>query len=629
MDPEKNDIDPTWWVTAFDNANVEQYEPAELLSTRLAQLAKQEGIGEFQKMALEVLTLATSALLKPADWLEPFSPAIDFGNRRSVIPADLTTEQIALLARIAPLLDRPDLRARVADVAWVYGDRSNVAMLDLAIHAYRAAPLTSDVWFSIGRDAWQRAFELAKRQGADGVVRIQEMTKALKDEVLAGTLADRFRVPDCAALLREQGQVARVERGEVAVHLTTLAAAAKGIDPRLSRHLEREAAAWLGDDADAVNAATDRVARTYIAEADDRAADPAGGAMAEGHFVEKAIATFRTLPRSYRLANGIEGLIVQLRDRLHASRETTLENMMRITSGPIDLTDMVSYAQEQVSGHADRFEALAMFATLVPPMDAERVRGAAEKAVDGSLSHIFGSATFSRDARKVAASEGSTRQPGDPAVENEIVRHITFQAQVLAQGLIRPALELLTFQHRYDRDYLTALCGESPTVPEGHAGLWGAGLTFGLAGDYGPAVAILVPQLEQVVRILLKRRGVHTLYVDEQTGVESEKSLKSLLEVAEAVDIFGAGIVMELRALLVVQGGFNLRNDTAHGLLDDANAWSYHAMYVWWFCLRLVLLPVIQTANAASRQQDAAEEAEDGKGDKADEQVPDSGSDST
>ena len=72
-------------------------------------------------------------------------------SKRTVVPADLGADQVALLARVAPLVERDDLRARVADVAWVYGDRSDVAMLDRAIDAYRAAPLTGDVWFSVGR----------------------------------------------------------------------------------------------------------------------------------------------------------------------------------------------------------------------------------------------------------------------------------------------------------------------------------------------------------------------------------------------------------------------------------------------------------------------------------------------
>ena len=128
------------------------------------------------------------------------------------------------------------------------------------------------------------------------------------------------------------------------------------------------------------------------------------------------------------------------------------------------------------------------------------------------------------------------------------------------------------------------------------------GLASGLNGDYGTAIAVIVPQLEQVVRTLLKRRGVHTLFVDDQTGVESEKSMTALLEMDETADIFGDGMMMELKALLVVQGAPNLRNDTAHGLLDDAAAWGYHSVYVWWFCLRLVLSPAIQILNRATNQ---------------------------
>jgi hypothetical protein len=60
---------------------------------------------------------------------------------------------------------------------------------------------------------------------------------------------------------------------------------------------------------------------------------------------------------------------------------------------------------------------------------------------------------------------------------------------------------------------------------------------------------------------------------------------------------------MELEALLVVQGGVNLRNDTAHGLLDDEAAWSVHSMYVWWFCLR----PVIQTGRSPRPRETSPE----------------------
>ena len=48
----------------------------------------------------------------------------------------------------------------------------------------------------------------------------------------------------------------------------------------------------------------------------------------------------------------------------------------------------------------------------------------------------------------------------------------------------------------------------------------------------------------------------------------------------------------ELRALLLEQGGANLRNNIAHGLFDDVASWSASSVYAWWLALRLVVTPL-------------------------------------
>jgi len=63
--------------------------------------------------------------------------------------------------------------------------------------------------------------------------------------------------------------------------------------------------------------------------------------------------------------------------------------------------------------------------------------------------------------------------------------------------------------------------------------------TFGMGADHGSAAAALAPQLEQLVRTLRKRHGAHTWYVDEQTGLESQKSLNALLDRDETADALG------------------------------------------------------------------------------------------
>lgn len=597
-------IDPMWWEGVLAAASLDdRYEPPELLSSHFERAAADPAVTGLHAQVLRVLAMVSSAMLNAEDWLEPFTPAMQISGKRTVVPADFDADQVALLARIAPLVERDDLRARVADVVWVYGDRSDIAMLDRAIDAYRAAPLTDDVWFSVGKDAWVRALALAARRGAAGRARVQEMSDALKAQVLAGQVTDNFNTVGFAETLRQHGRVDAAGRAEVREALFALAARASSVTPRLSRHLEREALAWLGgSDAAAANSATERVARTYIAEADSRIlTDPKAGALVEGHFLEKAIAVLRTIPRSYRLENGLDELIDDLRTRLRESRESSIEQMIRIQSDPVDLTDAVSYARSQVSGHADKFDALAAFATLAPPLDEASTRETAAKMLEGAISHMFGSSTFSSDFRKIASRPGSSGQADEDEVWAEMVRTVFFHSQLLGKGIIQPAQEVLTTEHRFSRQYMVSLCVESPTVPEGHETLWGDGLALGLGGNYGAAVSVLVPQLEQVVRVMLRRHDVYTLFVDEH-GVESEKSLNALLDMTETQDVFGAGMVMEMKAMLVVQGGPNLRNDVAHGLLDDNSAWSYSALYMWWFCLRLVTWPVIEMISRARTQ---------------------------
>src|SRR5690606_27535897 len=147
------------------------------------------------------------------------------------------------------------------------------------------------------------------------------------------------------------------------------------------------------------------------------------------------------------------------------------------------------------------------------------------------ISHIFPSSTFSSDFRKVAVRQGASQPADDDAAWSEMVRTVYFHAQMLGR-MIQAAQEVLTTEHRLDRQYMARLRTESPTVPPGHEGLWSVGLALGMDGNYAAAVCVLVPQLEQVVRVLLKRNGVHTLFVDD-LGVESEKSLNALLDMTE------------------------------------------------------------------------------------------------
>ena len=90
-----------------------------------------------------------------------------------------------------------------------------------------------------------------------------------------------------------------------------------------------------------------------------------------------------------------------------------------------------------------------------------------------------------------------------------------------------------------------------------------------------------------MVRFHLKQAGATTTNLDSK-GIENENGLATLMELPEADKIFGEDLAFEIRALFCDAFGPNLRNELAHGLLDDQACNSVSAIYAWWFCLRLV-----------------------------------------
>jgi len=115
----------------------------------------------------------------------------------------------------------------------------------------------------------------------------------------------------------------------------------------------------------------------------------------------------------------------------------------------------------------------------------------------------------------------------------------------------------------------------------------------GMNGDFLVAVSLLTPQVENAVRIVLKKAGVVTSKIDMR-NIEQERVLGALLDMDEAERVFGRDLMFDLRGLLVEKFGSNMRNELAHGLLDLDDFKGPDAEYLWWCALRLMFLPSLQ-----------------------------------
>jgi hypothetical protein len=159
---------------------------------------------------------------------------------------------------------------------------------------------------------------------------------------------------------------------------------------------------------------------------------------------------------------------------------------------------------------------------------------------------------------------------------------------IVVQGDVWPALEVLLLEHRLQESDFVSLAKHSPIVPNGRERLFGKALFAGYDRDFVSALHLLIPQIEHMVRVHLKQAGAKTTNLDKD-GIENENGLSTLMDLPEANQVFGEAIAFEIRALFCDPFGPNLRNELAHGLLDEHACHSPSAIYAWWFALKLVV----------------------------------------
>lgn len=596
------------WKQALGEATREGYSAMWHALSAVARIAIEQGHNK-QGKVLWLLADACSMMLSPSSKNEPFKPYAVFHDRRSAIPDDLPEADITFFAQILDAVDDSWLKARLADLVWLRGKPRNTAFALKAIDAYRSLPLDHDTWLHGGSDCWARAISLALMLKAGAGDRLEQMETSIIAAFNAATWDDGFFGLWLADLLRSN-RLGRGHRTDVAKKLEALA---HEFDQVGNLHSAREyfsaAAEWYRLIPDEVRAAEMivAVAEGWVKEAIARSASESPSYMVAASFYENAIQTYRMIPRAERATHGVDERIAQLRTHLNDSGEKSLGEMGVISTPGVDITQLVDNARKSVTGKSAQ-EALLAFANLHRGARAEELRNSAlERMRKHPLQSLFAATVISRDGRVIAKRPAMSlgrelTEDDEIAIRAEMIRDYGILVSIVVQGDIWPALEVILLEHRLREADFIALAHQSPIIPKERAGLFGKALFAGYERDFVTALHLLIPQIEHLVRIHLKEAGAKTTNLDKD-GIENENGLSTLMELPETERVFGKDLAFELNSLFCDAFGPNLRNELAHGLLDEDGCHSPFAIYAWWLVLRLTF----NTWWNAARQSKAAE----------------------
>ncbi len=575
----------------LDDASQLDYTSIAQALNRAARKSEEEGCQPRAKV-LRLLDEACWMRLSPSRRNEPFDDPVVAGERRSPIPNDFTDSEIDFFAEIMESIDNPFLKGRLADLVWHCSEPREVKFVLAAIDSYMQLPLDAEKWFRDGDLCWQRAIVLSRIiKDSD---RLDQIESSIVAALESATVQQGFYGHRLADTLMSSGLAVNYSTN-VAAKLETLAGefdAAKNF--HASGRYYNASAKWfsLFDDCGKSIDMIVAEAEAFEKEASARiASDNPSYGIAAG-FLEKAVQIYRSIPRVHRDHHYIDKRIQDLRLRINEYGLLALDEMKTFTTPGVDVSEVAEQARNSVNGKP-LLEALMAFANL-HSIDFRDIRKSAIENLSRYTSQgLFSKVFRNHEGRVVDRTYGFSEST--PSEENEIEIRAQmnrfpygFGVVVAVQAKILPALDVLILEHRLSEVEFVDLARRSPIVPINREILWGKAIAQGFNRDFATSIHILTPQIEHMVRVQLKYAGEITTHLD-QNSIETEKGLSALMELPKTVEIFGEDLTYEIEALFCDQIGPNLRNNIAHGLLNDQDCYSYDAVYAWWLGLKLML----------------------------------------
>lgn len=545
--------------------------------------AEEDGNEQLAKL-YKILRKACELQLKSSNKLEPYAC---YGKES--ISGLFTSNDFKILDQAKKHISCKAFIARLSDLKWLYHKPKSISDAYTAIESYVSYVINEDNWLDSVKYYYERAIILGLQLGKGGVEKLDNVKISLFSALYHEHPESKFMKLWLAELLelfyQDDGEIRKI-----AEDLTLIAQKLIKQDDYYSARLYLEYvsskyrqikyyANWLET-------------RIIIAGSWESEASIRNEAFIKMLFFDNAIKSYRIIPKADRSTYGIDEKISELRLKLRDSGKATVDEMTSILVKGPDISDIKESSIKYVRGKENLELALWNFCGLYSGISKSRsIESAIETLKVGVFSQLISMVRLSSDGRiigKDAPLMAPEQEVPEETTITQAVENAVMDAELIVKAQILPSLAAILEEHDVTLHKLETICSLCPIIPENRTKLFAKGLYFGFEHDFASAIHLLVPQWEHLVRSILKESDVHTTTLGTD-GIDMECGLSTLLEKKETGEIFDDNLLFEMTTFLTHKRGPNLRNEIAHGLLDDDRICSYSAIYWWWRSLKLVV----------------------------------------
>lgn len=576
--------------------------------SKQAQIEIESGNNKKGKV-LWLLADISSFMLTSKNIQEPYSPFMIIEETRSAAPEDFTEEDIEFFAEIIEECNHFRLKARMGDILWLYSAKKNIKYLEIAIENFIQFPLDKDSLFrQNSKDCFSRAIKLALSTKRD--------TQTI-EAILLSTFKNTKQEEDNYCLhINDLIVELNIDIKQNLFIIQQLEDFAQKFESqgnyRIARDYYNAAKNWLKktNNQNDISRLTALVAENFVKEAASRSDSQIAAAI----FYENAIQEYRSIPRKDRSTYNVDTRLSEIYQLMGTSNKLATDELSLIQTDPVDISPLITTAIERIE-NKDFEEAFVILSSITTTSNFEELRKSSKKTLDSSVfSRLVGTTYYSGDGRVIAKTNGGLEPSGveyEQQVEAQLQQNFSIDIGLSIQGSIYPAFEQFLSEHRVSKEYLMALCLNSSIVPRDRASIWAEGLYFGFEKNFLVSTHLLIPQVEHMIRLILKQAGIQTTVL-EPSGIEMEKGLSTLIDEPKLEELINKDLIHELKYLLTKSIGYNLRNNVSHGLSSPHTFESIAAVYLWWRILRLVVQnsPLIELIKKIKQENEKTQEKE-------------------
>lgn len=237
----------------------------------------------------------------------------------------------------------------------------------------------------------------------------------------------------------------------------------------------------------------------------------------------------------------------------------------------------------------DKEEGLCYFALFIPMLDAKTLREETMQMFKDNPLMLFGSSILDYNGKKKAVLPdvfGKNNEIKEDALWAYMAKDSYISIDIDSKVVIANVKHILQSNYEITEQDIRKIVEDSVFVPEDRRMAYTKGLMAGFNNDFLTALSILMPQVDNSIRAFAEMCG-EVVYNIKEDNTEELKSMNAVLDLPKVKECFDESLWFSLNTVFCSKYGLNMRNEVAHGTMDDKYFSSYRVLYVWWFVFKL------------------------------------------